>query len=114
MAGAKVSEGSLAEAIAAYRRADDFEDSPGTRIDLAQAYFQAKRFDESLSRVTDVLMADPDNASARYLQGKIWLTKQSYEQAVKSFRYALSQQDDSAASYLLGATLLQLNEADQA
>jgi tetratricopeptide (TPR) repeat protein len=104
----------VAEAIDAYRRSNDFEDSPATRIDLAQAYFQAKRFDESLSQVTDVLMTDPDNARARYLQGKLWLTKKWYDEAVKSFRHTLSQQDDPAAAYLLGAALLQVKEFDQA
>jgi tetratricopeptide (TPR) repeat protein len=114
MGGIDLAQGSAADAIDAFRRSSDFEDSPATRLDLAQAYFQAKRFDKSLSLVTDVLMADPESARARYLQGKLWLTKNSYDEAVKSFRHILSQQDDPAAWYLLGAALLQLKEYDQA
>jgi tetratricopeptide (TPR) repeat protein len=102
------------DAIDAYQRSNDFEESSATRIDLALAYFQARRFDKSLSLVTDVLMADPDNARAWYVQGKLWLTKNSYDEAVKSFRHTLSQQDDPAAFYLLGAALLQVKEYDQA
>jgi tetratricopeptide (TPR) repeat protein len=112
--GIELTQGSVAEAIDACRRSNDFEDNAATRIDLAQAYFQAKRFDKSLSLVTDVLMADPDNARAWYVQGKLWLTKNWYDEAVKSFRHTLSQQDDPAASYLLGAALLQVKELGQA
>lgn len=92
----------------------DFEDSPTTRLDLAEAYFRAARFDESLSAVTELLTANPDDAPARYLQGKLWLKKQQYDYATKSFGYALSQQDDPAASYLLGASLLQVHHLTEA
>jgi len=112
--GAEIAQGSVPAAIDAYRRSIDFEDSSATRIDLAQAYFQAQRFDKCLALVTDVLVADPNDAHAWYVQGKVWMTKKWYEEAVKSFRHVLSLQDDLAASYLLGAALLQTKEYDQA
>ena len=96
-------------AIEDLKRARDFEDSSEARLDLAAAYLKAERTDEALSLVTDVLMADPNCAPAWYLQGKIWLVKLRFDEAVKSFTNALSQQKDPGASYLLGAALLRAN-----
>lgn len=114
MGNIELKRGSVPAAIAAYGRSRDFEDSFATRSDLAQAYFQAQRFDESLSVVTDVLVADPENARAWYVQGKLWMTKKRYDYAVTSFSRVLSLQADPAATYLLGAALLQLRQYDQA
>ncbi len=114
LGGIELTQGSSPAAIDDYRRSNDFENSSATRVDLAQAYFQARRFDESLSLVTDVLVADPNDAHAWYVQGKLWITKQWYGEAVKSFQHVLSLKDDPAASYLLGAALLQTKECDQA
>jgi tetratricopeptide (TPR) repeat protein len=114
LGGIELTQGSASAAIDLYRRSNDFENASATRIDLAQAYFQTRRFDESLSLVTDVLVADPNDAHAWYLQGKLWMTKQWYTEAVKSFQHVLSLQEDPAASYLLGAALLQTKEYDQA
>ncbi len=114
LAGIDLAQGSSPAAIEEYRRSNDFENSSATRVDLAQAYFQTRRFDESLSLVTDVLVADPNDAHAWYVQGKLWITKQWYGEAVKSFQHVLSLKDDPAASYLLGAALLQTKECDQA
>lgn len=101
-------------AIETYRRSLDFESSLATRTDLALAYLRAERLDESLSVITDVLIADPENARAWYVQGKVWLAKKRYENAVTSFSRVLSLQDDPAASYLLGAAFLQLKETEKA
>jgi len=114
LGGIDLAQGSPAAAIDEYRRSNDFETSSATRVDLAQTYFQTRRFDESLSLVTDVLVADPNDAHAWYLQGKLWMTKQWYSEAVKSFQHVLSLQEDPAASYLLGASLLQMKEYEQA
>jgi tetratricopeptide (TPR) repeat protein len=114
LGGIELTQGSASAAIDLYRRSNDFENASATRIDLAQAYFQTRRFDESLSLVTDVLVADPNDPHAWYLQGKLWMTKQWYTEAVKSFQHVLSLQEDPAASYLLGAALLQTKEYEQA
>ena len=113
MGNIELMRGSAPAAITAYGRSRDFEDSFFTRSDLAQAYFKAQRFDESLSVVTDVLVADPQNARAWYVQGKLWMTKKRYDYAVTSFSRVLSLQEDPAAAYLLGAAFLQLRQYDQ-
>jgi len=107
-------QGSASEAIEAYRRSIDFENSSATRIDLAEACLQNQRLDESLSVVTDVLVADPQSARAWYVHGKVWMAKKRYDNAVISFQHVLSLQQDPAASYLLGAAFLQLKDANQA
>jgi tetratricopeptide (TPR) repeat protein len=107
-------QASASAPIQPYLRSLDFEDALATRIDLALAYLQALRLDEALSTVTDVLVADPENARAWYVQGKVWMAKGRYDQAVISFNRVLSLQDDPAASYLLGAAFLQLKEREKA
>ena len=106
--------GSASKAIDSYRRSNDFEDSAVTRIDLSLAYIQAERFDDSLRLLTDILMADPKNARAWYVHGQLWIAKEQYEEAVTSFKHVLDLQDDPAATYLLGACLLQLKHYDDA
>jgi len=102
------------DAIDVLRRSSDFEDSPATRIDLAQAHFQAKRFDESLSLVTDVLMAIRTTPGARYVQGKLWLTKNWYDEAVKSFRHTLDSRMIRRHGTCLGPHYYRSRRLDQA
>jgi len=101
-------------AIETYRRSIDFENAVTTRTNLALGYLCAERLDQSLSVITDVLIADAGNARAWYVQGKVWMAKQQYENAVTSFSHVLSLQDDRAAAYLLGAAYLQLKETEKA
>ena len=107
-------QASVPAAIETYRRSLDLENSLATRTDLALAYLQAERLDESLSVITDVLVADPENARPWYVQGKVWMAKKRYDNAVTSFNRALSLQNDPAALYLLGAAFLQLKEREKA
>jgi tetratricopeptide (TPR) repeat protein len=114
MGSIELVQASATAAIEAYRRSVDFENSVATRTDLAMAYLRAGRSDESLSTITDVLVADSDDSRAWYVQGKVWMTKGRYDNAVTSFSRVLSRQDDPAASYLLGAALLHLKERERA
>ena len=114
MGDIELMEASAPAAIETYRRSLDFENSLATRTDLALAYLRAERLDESLSVITDVLVADSENARAWYVQGKVWMMKKRYDNAVTSFNRVLGLQDDPAASYLLGAAFLQLKEREKA
>ena len=114
MGNLELMRASAAKAIEEFRRSGNFEDSFATRTDLAIAYLQDQRLDESLSVITNVLVADPDNARAWYVQGKVWMAKRRYDNAVVSFNRVLSLQEDPAALYLLGAALLQLKEREKA
>jgi tetratricopeptide (TPR) repeat protein len=98
MGDTELMRASVPAAIETYRRSLDFENSLATRTDLALAYLRGERLDESLSVITDVLIADPDNARAWYVQGKVWMAKKRYDNAVTSFSRVLSLQDDPAAS----------------
>ena len=114
MGDTELMQASAPAAIETYRRSLDFENSLATRTDLALAYLCAERLDESLSLITDVLIADPENVRAWYVQGKVWMVKKRYDNAVTSFTRVLSLQDDPAAAYLLGAAFLQLKETEKA
>jgi tetratricopeptide (TPR) repeat protein len=114
MGDTELMDASAPTAIESYRRSLDFENSLATRTDLALAHLSAERLDESLSVITDVLIADPENARAWYVQGKVWMAKKRYDNAVTSFSRVLSLQDDPAASYLLGTAFLQMKETEKA
>jgi tetratricopeptide (TPR) repeat protein len=110
MAAMNLAQNLVPAAIDNLKRSLDFENSPATRLDLAQAYLLNSRLDESLSTVTDCLVADPDNRKAWYVQGKVWMLKKRYDEAVHSFQRALDLQTDPSAWYLEGAALLLDNQ----
>src|SRR3954471_280812 len=109
-----LARGDVSTAVDLYKRARDFEDSAGAQLDLANVFVRERRLDKSLSLVTDVLVADPQNAAAWYAQGKIWILKSKYDEAVKSLGRALELQSDPAAWYLMGAAFLQLKQREPA
>ena len=96
MGNLQFARGSATAAIEAFRRSNDFDDSVNARIDLAQAYLRAQNSDKALPIVTDVLVNDPDNARAWYVEGEVWMAKKWFEEAAKSFHRALSLKEDSA------------------
>lgn len=114
MGDTELMRASAPAAIETYRRSLDFENSLAMRTDLSLAYLCGDRLDESLSVITDVLIVDPENARAWYVQGKVWMAKKRYDNAVTSFSRVLSLQNDPAASYLLGTAFLQLKETEKA
>src|SRR4051794_14685711 len=109
-----LARGDVSTAVDLYKRARDFEDSAGAQLDLANVFVRERRLDKSLSLVTDVLVADPQNAAAWYAQGKIWILKSKYDESVKSLGRAVELQSDPAAWYLMGAAFLQLKQREPA
>ena len=112
--GLKLIEKSALEAIEIYRRSIDFEDSPDTHIDLAAAYLAAKRLGDSLTEVTNTILVAPENARAWHLHGKILMAKNDYSHAADALRQSLALHADVNASYLLGSSLLELKEYEEA
>ncbi len=110
----KITEGAAAEAIDAFRRSLDFEDAPDTQVDLAMASLSADRPGESLSEVANTILAHPENARAWHIYGKILMTKKDYTGAADALQKSVALQANANASYLLGASLLELREHDQA
>jgi tetratricopeptide (TPR) repeat protein len=94
-----------AQSIETYRRSIDFENVPGTHLDLALAYLRADHPDQALSQATDVLVADSQNALAWRVQGQVWMWKGNYVQAVESLRKSAALQRAEETNRLLRIAL---------
>ena len=116
MAHLRLIELALPRAIALYGRSLDFEDVPDTRVDLAVAYLQANRLDDSLSQAEKAILSEPTNARGWQIQGKAWMMKQNYLSAADSLSRALSLQKDKdmEVAYSLGICRLHLHEKEKA
>ncbi|HME13380.1 MAG TPA: tetratricopeptide repeat protein [Candidatus Acidoferrum sp.] len=107
-------ETSLSQAIELYKRSLDFEDVPDAHVDLAIAELQANHFDEALAQTDKAIAADPGNARAFGVRGRVWIKKQEYAKAAEAL--ARSVQLDPAAEndvetlYSLGICYLQTKD----
>ena len=106
--------GAYPAAIELYKRSLELEPTDGTRYSLAFACFGASRPDEGLKESEILVKADPKNAVYWNLQGKLWILKKDYRQAVDSLSKSLDLQPDMEVAYSMATALLQLHEKDKA
>ncbi|HLK32669.1 MAG TPA: tetratricopeptide repeat protein, partial [Terriglobales bacterium] len=97
----QLARGLASQSVETYRRSLDFEDVSTTRLDLALAYLAAGHPDQALSEATNVLVAEPQNARAWRVQGRVWIEKASYTQAIESLRRSAALQPSAATERLL-------------
>jgi tetratricopeptide (TPR) repeat protein len=114
MADLRAMVGAYPVAIELYKRSLDLEPSTDSRYALALAYFRAGRPDEGLKENEALLKADPKNATYWNLQGKLWILKKDYRQAIDSLGKSLELQSDMEVAYSLASALLQLHEKEKA
>jgi tetratricopeptide (TPR) repeat protein len=107
-------EGALPSSIALYRQSLEYEDSPASHFWLALTYNAAAHPDEALRETAAVLAADPKNANAWNLQGKLQMEKQQYREAASSFERSLSLHTDMEVAYTMATALLQLKDREAA
>jgi tetratricopeptide (TPR) repeat protein len=107
-------EAAYPESIELYRRSLDFEDIPDTRVDLAIAYLDANKLDDSLAQANQVITADPKNARAWNVQGKVWIRKQEPGKAAESLQRSIDLHPDVEAAYSLGIALLSAKQKEKA
>ncbi len=106
--------GAYPAAIELYKRSLELEPTDETRYSLALAYFRASRPDEGLKESDILLKVDPKNAIYWNLQGKLWILKKDYRQAVDSLSKSLNLQPDMEVAYSMATALLQLHEKEKA
>ncbi len=106
--------GAYPAAIELYKRSLELEPTDETRYSLALAYFRASRPDEGLKESEILLKADPKNAVYWNLQGKLWILKKDYRNAVDSLSKSLDLQPDMEVAYSMATALLELHEKDKA
>jgi tetratricopeptide (TPR) repeat protein len=114
MAELKLAEGDSKQGVDLYQRSLAFDDSTKTRIALALALMQAHRTDEALSVIEPVTKAEPQNADAWNVQGKLLMDKKSYGPAAEALARSLELQGNPLVAYALASAFLNLNQTDKA
>ena len=114
MAELKVAQGDTTQAIDLYRRSLAFESDPKTHIALAIALMNAHRTDEALAEIEPVTKADPKNADAWNVQGKLLMDKKSYGPAAEALSRSLELQPNPLVAYALATAFLNLNDSAKA
>jgi tetratricopeptide (TPR) repeat protein len=112
MAQLRLLEAAFPQAIELYRRSLDFQDLPETRVDLAITELEANHPDEAHTECNKALAADPNNARALNVLGRVWIKKQEYAKAAEAFTRSLQldSQFDVEKAYSLGICLLQTKD----
>jgi tetratricopeptide (TPR) repeat protein len=107
-------ETALPQAMELYQRSLDFEELPGTHVDLAIAELEASRADEALTEAGRALSGDPSNARAYAIRGRVWIKKQEYAKGAEALSRALEldpgYESDVETLYSLGMCLLQTKD----
>jgi tetratricopeptide (TPR) repeat protein len=114
MAELKLSQGDTQQSIELYKRSLEFENTPNAHIALALAYMRAHRTDDALAEIAPILKADPKNADAWNVQGKLLMDKKEYRPAVESLTRSLELQSNVLVAYALATAYLDLHETDKA
>ena len=88
MAELKLAQGDTRQSIELYRRSLELENTPDSHVALALAYMRAQRTDEALAEIAPI-KANPRNADAWNVQGKLLMDKKEYRQAAESLTRSL-------------------------
>lgn len=114
MAHLRLLESAAPQASELYQRSLEFQDDPDTRVDLAIAYLQMSRFNDSIAEAEKAMFSAPNNARAWNVEGKSWLLLKDYRNAAKYLAHSIHLQGDVESAYSLATCLLLLHEKDNA
>ena len=112
LAEIKLAEGNNNQGIDLYKQSIEFEDTPNAHIALSLVYMRAQRTDEALAEIGPVLKADPRNADAWDVQGKLYMDKKAWREAAESFNRSLELESNVIVAYALATAYL--NQGDKA
>jgi tetratricopeptide (TPR) repeat protein len=104
-------ESAYPQAIELYRRSLDFEEIPGTRVDLAIAELQANQLDDAILDSDKALATDPNDARAYSVRGRALMRRREFAKAADALSHAVQLQPDIETSYSLGICLLATKDA---
>ncbi len=111
LAQLRLLESAYPQAIELYRRSLNFEDAPGTRVDLAIAELQGNRLDESVADAQQAVQATPNDSRAWSVLGRAWAGKHDYGKASDALQHAVDLKPDIETMYSLAICLLQSKSA---
>ena len=112
LAEIKLTEGNNNQAVDLYKQSIEYEDTPAAHVALSLVYMRAQRTDEALAEIGPVLKADPNNADAWDVQGKLYMDKKAWRDAAYSFNRSLELQSNVIVAYALATSYL--NQGDKA
>jgi tetratricopeptide (TPR) repeat protein len=112
LAEIKLAEGNNSQAVDLYKQSIEYEDTPAAHVALALVYMRAQRTDEALAEIGPVLKANPNNADAWDVQGKLYMDKKTWRDAAYSFNRSLELQSNVIVAYALATSYL--NQGDKA
>ncbi|HEX8892508.1 MAG TPA: tetratricopeptide repeat protein [Terriglobales bacterium] len=112
LAEIKLAEGNNNQAVDLYKQSLEYEDTPNAHIALSLVSMRAQRTDEALAEIGPVLKADPRNADAWDVQGKLYMDKKAWREAAESFNRSLELQSNVIVAYALATAYL--NQGDKA
>ena len=107
-------EAAWPQAVELYRQSLALEDDLSTRLALASVCIAADRYDEGLVEVNKVLAAEPKNAEAWDVKGKVLMAKQDYKGTVDAISRSLALNRNPNAQLLLALAYLNLKDKGKA
>jgi len=108
----RVAESAFPQAAELYQRSLAWEDAAETHVGLAIADLYDNRPDDSLVEASKALLLDPKSARAFNIQGKAWMKKRDYRNAVDSLERSVQLHSEFESAYALGVSLLSLKDPE--
>jgi tetratricopeptide (TPR) repeat protein len=112
MASLRMLEAAYPQAIYLYRNSLDFEDAPGTMVDLAMAQLQAGQFDEAIRSAEQALAKDPNDIRTDRILGSALAQKEEYALAVAPLTRVATAQPSIENLYSLAIDLLETGKPE--
>ena len=115
-ARARASQGDVPGAIELLKSSlDDYPDHPGIRLQLAQIYLAAQRFDLAKEQIALVREDLPENVGARSMRAYIHLLEDERDEAETLLRAVLEDApEDAASNWQLGRILIERGDVQEA
>jgi tetratricopeptide (TPR) repeat protein len=112
LARLRMAEQAYPQAVELYNTSLQFEDVPGTRLDLGTAEIQAGKFDDAIKQAKQVLAADPNDLRATRVLASALTQNGDYAQAVEPFTRIAHAQPSVENFYPLAMCLLQTRKPE--
>ena len=112
LARLRMAEQAYPQAVELYSSSLQFEDVPGTRLDLGTAEIQAGKFEDAIKQAKQVLAADPNDLRATRVLASALTQNGDYAQAVEPFTRIAHVRPSVENLYPLAMCLLQTRKPD--
>jgi tetratricopeptide (TPR) repeat protein len=112
LARLRMAEQAYPQAAELYSSSLQFEDVPGTRLDLGTAQIQTGKFEDAIKQAKQVLAADPNDLRATRVLASALTQNGDYAQAVDPFTQIAHAQPSVENLYPLAMCLLQTKKPE--